>query len=144
MLTPYRPPFIKSFFILTFQLYLRSRDSAVAIGTRLRAGRSNFWIRAEAEDLSLFPKHLDRLWDPPSPLFNEYRRAFQRVKWLGYEVNHSPISNTEVKNEWIYIATPPIRINCLDRESCFYFPVDSLSVNLSVISTSPFVEAHAC
>jgi hypothetical protein len=29
-----------------------------------------------------------------------------RVKWLGREVDHSPLSSAEVKNAWRYISTP--------------------------------------
>jgi hypothetical protein len=31
-----------------------------------------------------------------------------RVKWLGHEADHSPLSSAEVKNMWRYISIPSI------------------------------------
>ena len=39
------------------------------------------------------------------------------TKRPGREVNHSPPSSDEVKNEWSYVSTPPIRLHGVDREN---------------------------
>jgi len=39
----------------------------------------------------------DRLWGPPSLLFNEYQSSFLGVQQLGCD-DHSPPSATEIKN----------------------------------------------
>jgi hypothetical protein len=38
------------------------------------------------------------------------------AKLLGHEVNHSPPSTAEVKNEWSYTSTPPICLHDVKRE----------------------------
>jgi hypothetical protein len=43
----------------------------------------------------------DRLWGPPSLLFYWYQIYFPRVKRPGREIDHSPPSSAEFKNEWI-------------------------------------------
>jgi hypothetical protein len=48
---------------------------------------------------SLFQNHPDWLWGPPSLLLEWCRTSFLGEKWLGYEVDHSPPFNAEVKNE---------------------------------------------
>jgi hypothetical protein len=50
----------------------------------------------------------DRLWGPPSLLPNGYgMRSFAGGKAAGREADHSPPTSAEVKNTWIYAATPP-------------------------------------
>jgi hypothetical protein len=39
------------------------------------------------------------------------RGSFPGVKRLGREADHSSPSNAEVKNEWSYTSTPPIRLH---------------------------------
>ena len=73
-----------------------------------------------------------------------YLPIFQAVKWSGDEIDHSPVTNTEVKNEWSYIATPQYPFNAYTLRGFFYFLVDFLSVIFSVTSTSHFVTANAC
>jgi hypothetical protein len=45
------------------------------------------------------PKRPDRFWGPPSPVFKRYWGSFPRVEWSGREVDHSPPTSAEVKNE---------------------------------------------
>jgi len=51
-------------------------------------------------------KRTDRLRGPPSLLFGAYRGSFPGVKRPRPEVNYSPPSSSEVKNEWIYTSSP--------------------------------------
>jgi hypothetical protein len=37
------------------------------------------------------------------------------TKRPGREVNHSPTSSAEVKNGWIYVSTPPVRLHGVER-----------------------------
>jgi hypothetical protein len=53
------------------------------------------------------PKRPDRLWGPPSLLLKGYWGSFPEVTWSVREVNHSPPSSAEVKNEWRYTSAPP-------------------------------------
>jgi hypothetical protein len=54
------------------------------------------------------PKHPDQLWIPPSLLLNDYLGSFLEVKQPGHEMDHSPPTSAEIKNEWDYI---PIAAN---------------------------------
>jgi len=48
------------------------------------------------------PPHPDWLWGPLSLLFNRD----WGVKQLGHETDHSPPSNTKLKNVWSYTPLP--------------------------------------
>ena len=50
----------------------------------------------------------DRLWGPPSLLYNSYWSFIKSVNRLRHESNHSPASTGEVKNWWSYISAPSI------------------------------------
>jgi len=52
------------------------------------------------------PSRPDRLWGPPSLLFNGYRALFLGVKRPGREADHSPLSGAKVKNSWSYTPIP--------------------------------------
>jgi hypothetical protein len=96
--------------IMSFVLVPRpnwSQGSIVSIVTVLWAGRFGVRISVGARGFSLLQKRPDQVWVPPSVLFSGYQGSFPIVKWLRHEVNHSPPSNAEVKNEWIYTSTPP-------------------------------------
>jgi hypothetical protein len=51
------------------------------------------------------PKSPYRLWSTPSFLFSGYRGPSPGLKRPGLDVNHSPLSRSEVKNEWSYAST---------------------------------------
>jgi hypothetical protein len=53
------------------------------------------------------PQTPDRLWGPPSLLYNHYRRLFLRVKRSRRQADHSSIFSTDVKRDWSYTSTPP-------------------------------------
>jgi len=44
---------------------------------------------------------------PTTPLLNDYRGSYSRVKWPEYECDYSPKSRADVQNEWSYTYTPP-------------------------------------
>jgi hypothetical protein len=55
---------------------------------------------AETKGFFLYPLCPDRLWGPPSLLYNGYRGSFPRGKARpGRDADHSPQSSAEVKNE---------------------------------------------
>jgi hypothetical protein len=57
----------------------------------------------------------DQLWGPPKLQFNGYQGSFLGVKWPGCEVDHSPPSSAEVKNECNYTSAPPICLHGVGR-----------------------------
>jgi len=59
----------------------------------------------------ILSKNPDSIWGPPRILFNWYRGTFVTAKRLEREINHSPPSSGEVKNEWSYTSTPPVPLN---------------------------------
>ena len=70
-----------------------SRHSIVGIVTSYGFENPGFEFRQEKT-------RLDRLRDPPSLLFSGYRGSLPGVKWPGCEVDYSPTSSSEAKNEW--------------------------------------------
>jgi hypothetical protein len=52
------------------------------------------------------PRRTHGLWGPPSLLSNGYRFS-QDEERPAREGDHSPRTNVEVKNMWIYTSTPP-------------------------------------
>jgi hypothetical protein len=61
------------------------------------------------------------------------RRSVSGVKQRERKVNHSPPSSVEVKNEWSYTFTPPLRLHGLDRDN---FTVLALTFVHSVLTLS--------
>jgi len=53
----------------------------------------------------------ERLWGPPSLLFNGYGGSFSGGKAAGGEAEHALPSSAEVKNVWGCSSTPPIRLH---------------------------------
>jgi hypothetical protein len=58
------------------------------------------------KSLSSSPDHSDRIWNPPSLLFNVYRNCFPAVRCLERKVDHSPSSSTELRMSGL---TPVLR-----------------------------------
>ena len=71
-----------------------------------------------------FQRRPDRIWGPHRLLFNGYRYSFPHVSRPGREVDRSPLSGDEVKNEWSYTFSPLICFNGVDRGK-FTFPFSS-------------------
>jgi len=65
------------------------------------------------------PKCPDWLWGPTILLYRGYWGFFKEVKQPGCEVDHSPPSSAEVKNEWSCTSNPPICLHGMEKEG-FY------------------------
>ena len=61
------------------------------------------------------PKRPNGLCGTPSLLFSRYPGSFLEVKRSGREVNHSPPSSADVKNEWSCTSAPPVCLRGMDR-----------------------------
>jgi hypothetical protein len=71
----------------------------------LRVGRSGDRIPVGGE---IFRSRPDRLWGPPSLLYNGYRVSFPGVKRPGRGVDHPPSFSAEVKERVeLYLYPPP-------------------------------------
>jgi hypothetical protein len=91
--------------------------SGLATGRMVRG--SNFFNHDRHFCSAIRP---DRFWCPLSLLFNGYYQGyFTGVKRLWRDVEHSPSSNIEVKNEWIYTASPPYMSQIVDGEKCTFY-----------------------
>jgi hypothetical protein len=78
---------------------------------RVASGRPIFDSRQERDFLSsTCPVQLR---DPPNLLSNGYRGPSLEERQPGLEADHSPPPSAEVKNEWSYTSTPPIRLHGL-------------------------------
>jgi hypothetical protein len=78
-------------------LLKKSRDSAVGIETTLRARRGS--NPANSKKFLSSPKYPEELSGQPSLLFHGVKRP-------GHDVDPSPSSSAEVKNEWSHASIP--------------------------------------
>jgi len=78
---------------------LNSWDNLICIVSILQSGRTEVRMPGKARDLFSFPKCPDRFWDLTSHLFIEYQHSFLDIMQKEHEVNHSPLSSAEVKNQ---------------------------------------------
>ena len=69
-----------------------------------KESRSQFHRGRRLKSRLVFPKRPDRLQDPHRLLFNECAGSFPGVKRPQHQVDHSPPSSAEVKNEWSYTS----------------------------------------
>lgn len=60
--------------------------------------------------------------------------ALPELMRLGSEVNHSPSSNAEAKNEWSYTSTSPIRFHGVDGKTLSFFTCFNFQ-NFHILST---------
>jgi hypothetical protein len=99
----------------------RRQDSTVgtAIGHRLDVKGS---IPSRARDYSLFHSVQIRSVAHSASYSVGTRGSFSRVKWSGREVDHSPQSNAEVKNDWVIPHSPTCwcLINYAQGKLCLY------------------------
>jgi hypothetical protein len=99
---------------LQFVISHRSRDSIGGVATRLHVERSEVSVQA-GEKFFSSPKWLHRLWGPPRLLFTGYQGSFLEVKLLGRNVDHTPPTTAEVKNEWCFTFILPICLHSVNR-----------------------------
>jgi hypothetical protein len=88
---------------------MEGRDSVVGIASGYGLDDRGVGVRVPVR-ARLFhsPSNPGRIWGPLSLLSNGYRGLFPpEVKRPGREADHSPPTNAEVKNTWIYISTSP-------------------------------------
>ena len=94
----------------------------VCIMTRLQAGRSEVRNPVDTRESFSSPNRPDRPWDRSSLLlYNGYIGSFMRVMRPESDVDHSPPSCVEVKNEWSYTSIPSIRLQGVYRENFTFY-----------------------
>jgi len=94
-----------------------SHSSTVSTAIALHAALSSFWKPVRSTDFSLLPKYPDQLWGPPTFLFNRFQGSFLWLSGWHTQVNRSPLSSFEVKNEWSCTSTPPICLHGVDGDN---------------------------
>ena len=90
--------------------------------TRPRAGPSGIPILAAVRDFSLHQNVQTGAEGPSKLLYSWCWGTFQVVKRSGREVDRPSPASAELKNEWSYASTPPIRLHVVHRGS-FKFTV---------------------
>jgi hypothetical protein len=88
-----------------------------------------------------------RLWTPESPVSNEYGCCFLELKRPWHDVEHSPLSSTEAKNEWIYTFTSPVRLHGVDKENFTFYQAEMsgefhFSVGLQLTADKPLIRTQ--
>jgi len=63
----------------------------------------------QMSEFFLFAKFSTQLIGPPNCQFSGYGDSASEAKRLGCDVDYSPPSSAEVKNEWSYTSTPPMK-----------------------------------
>jgi hypothetical protein len=79
------------------------------------------WNPSRSVKFSLLQDRPYRPWGPPRLLFNGNQRPSPGLGRRGPEFDHLSPSIAEVKIEWIYTSTPPIRLHDVDREKLTFF-----------------------
>ena len=96
----------------SFILWNEIRESIVRVATRPQAGRYRIWIPAEK---NFFSSPSFRHSSEPQTAFYSMG-PFLEEKRSGRDVNHWPLSSTEVKNDRSYTSTQPVCLHGMDRE----------------------------
>jgi hypothetical protein len=73
------------------------------------------WSPGRGKRFFSLPKRPDRLWTPLTLKFNG-----TGVTWVCRDIDHSPSSSAEVKNEWSYTSASPIYLHCVDKENFIF------------------------
>ena len=84
----------------------------------------------------------DQLWGLPSLMSNWNLASFLGHKWLGYEVNQSSPSSTEVKSEWTYISVSSVYLHGKDTENFTFFYFMNLSYLCTKVLTFSLYPEH--
>ena len=102
------------------QRHRGERYNVGAAWTRLGAGRSGARVPVGARN---FPLLQNVNTGPSTLLFNKCLGSLPRVMRPRCEVNHSPLSSAEVKNEWSYTSIPPYMPACRGQRKPFFLKV---------------------
>jgi hypothetical protein len=94
----------------------RSWDATVQTVTSYGLDSPGFKSQ-QGQEVSLIKNCPECLSGLHSLLMNSYQGSFLGVKWLGHEVDPSPPSSTEVKNEWHHTFSPPLRLHGTHRHN---------------------------
>jgi hypothetical protein len=102
-------------------LVYRSWDSIFSINQTDRSSDA-----ARGKRFLSSPKHPDRLWGPPSLLFNGYWAFYPKVKRKGLEANLSPQSSAKVKDNWNCTSAPCMCLCGVSRKNVTFYPLSSI------------------
>jgi hypothetical protein len=86
----------------------------------------------------LFLKMFTPAVDPLTHLVSGYWGSFLRIKWPGYNADHSPPSRAQVKNEWSHTCDPPICFQGVDRDNFTLYMFQLLAQVIITSLTSAF------
>jgi hypothetical protein len=113
--------FFQTFAEFQQQYGMGSRGGVVCLATRLWAGQSGVRMPVRRRDVSRL-QHVRTCCGPTQPSYSLCTGLLSLgVKWPGREVNHSPLSNTMVKNVWSYTCAPSICPRAVDSENFFLY-----------------------
>ena len=101
----------------SLRLFFQSPFPLVDIVTRLPVMLSGGSNTCRCKRFLSSPKSPDRLSDPQSLTCNEYRGYFLGLKRPGREVDHTPPSSVEVKNELSCIPAHPVSLHGVEKEN---------------------------
>jgi len=88
------------------------------------------WNPSRVKVLFSSPPLPDRLWAPLNFIFNEHQGSLLEVKHPGCDVDHSPPSSAEMKNELSYTFTLLICLYGVDRDNFTFTTVWYMCVQL--------------
>jgi len=95
-----------------------SRGSSVSMVTRFRAGRSGMRVSVGVRSFYIVQNVRPAL-GPPS--LGGYRCFIQGIMQPGRDVDHSPPSSAEFKNEWSCISSSPVCLYGLQWDNFTFF-----------------------
>ena len=96
-------------------IYIYSRYCDKATGCTVRGSKSD-----RNKRFSCSPKRQNRLWGPPSHLFDWMPRFSPARKLPGRDVDHSPLPGSEVKGKRSCTSALPIFLHDMDRYILYF------------------------
>ena len=105
---------------------------AVGVVAAVRARQFGVWIPIGKLTFILYKWRTDLLEDPPRLLLNGHRASFLEAEQPRPEINYSLLSSVEIKNEWSYSSSPPLRLHVVDRENCTFYCTKDINTLLGV------------